>query len=296
MSKSFTSRRRWTHKSVTALMRAANSTDPIEIIRSKSREVVMWAKRHGWKGPPYNQLELASLRGIQSRQEPGLFSSEAQLTPMDGRQLLLEFNPHRCSSRRNYSISHEITHTLFDDCFEIVRHRKSSRNTFDPEFELEQLCQIGAAEFLMPREDFLNDLEKFKFSLRSVSSLTTRYDASREAVCRRMLDLGNRTAALVFLSNRLKPIELRDAPDSEPKMRILYSVPTANFSTYLPEHKSVPDDSCIYRATVVDAVAEGEEEWNLPGFGKYFVEAMALPIPPDSDSTTPSVVALIHVR
>src|ERR1700677_5076332 len=115
-------RRPWTHKSVRALIRSGGGGDPVEIIRSKSKAVVSWAKNLGWEGPPYDPLKLASLRGIRSQQSAGLFSAEAQLTPMDGQQLLLEFNPDRAPCRKNYSISHELVHTFFDDCFEMVHY------------------------------------------------------------------------------------------------------------------------------------------------------------------------------
>jgi hypothetical protein len=182
-----TTRRSWSHKSVRALIRSEGGGDPIEIIRAKSRSVVRWAKNLGWQGPPYDPLKLASLRGIRSKQSDGLFSAEAQLTPMDGEQLLLEFNPNRAPCRKNFSISHELVHTFFDDCFEMVHHRKSNPKAFDPQHEVEQLCQAGAAEILIPQDDFLLDLERLSRSLSIVPELCERYQASREAVARRIL-------------------------------------------------------------------------------------------------------------
>ena len=46
--------RLWRHKSVRALIRFAGGGDPVEIIRSKSKEVVEWARRRGWTGPPFD--------------------------------------------------------------------------------------------------------------------------------------------------------------------------------------------------------------------------------------------------
>ena len=200
--------RLWTHKSVRALIRFAGGGDPVEIIRSKAREAVAWRKSLGWKGPPFDPLQLASLRGIRVRQAPGLFSVEAQLTPMDGQQLLLEFNPDRPAGRKNFAIGHEIVHTFFDDCYEMVHQRKSNRPTFDPQQEVEHLCH-GAAEIIMPEEDFALDLARLGLSLKAVPELCLRYEASREAVARRMISLSDEPAALVFFSKRLKPLEKR---------------------------------------------------------------------------------------
>lgn len=294
-------RRQWRHKSVRSLMRAAGSDDPVEIIRSKTKDVVKWAKSHGWGGPPFNPLELASLLGIRSRESQSLFSAEAQLTPMDGNQLLLEFNPDRSSGRKNYSIDHELVHTLFDDCFEMIHQRKANRSAFDPEQEVEHLCQVGAAEFLMPEDEFRQDLTGLPFSLSSITELRLRYDASREAVARRLLALGGRTAALAFLSLRLKPTEMRARPYLNgaapiPKMRILYTAQTPDFPVFLPEHKSASDDSCVYAVRTPDEVAEGVECWDAHRYEHWSVEATALPIPDPTDLSAPSVLALIQPR
>ena len=289
----------WCHKSVRALVRSAGGGDPIEIIRTRSREVVAWAKRRGWKGPPFDPLMLASLRGIRARESTGLFSTEAQLTPMDGQQLLLEFNPDRAPGRKNYSISHELIHTFFEDCYEMVHHRNSDRVAFDPQQEVEHLCQIGAAEVLMPEEDFSLDLARLGLSLNSVAELCRRCAASREAGARRKIRLTDQAAALVFFSRRLKPVEKKNgsypvgtAPPK--KMRILYSVQTLDFPVFLPQHKSVPDDSCVNTVTVPDDVVCAYEEWGVRGSGRWFIEAMALPIPDQADESSPSVVALVQ--
>lgn len=290
-------RRKWHHKSVRALIRSGGGGDPIKIIRAKCKAIVESAKRQGWKGPPYNPLELASLRGIKSRQANGVFSNEAQLTPMEGRQLLLEFNPDRAPVRKNYSISHELVHTVFEDCYEMVHHRKSDPRAFDPEQEVEHLCQVGAAEILMPEADFRDDLEEVGLSLEAVPMLCGRYQASREAVARRMLTLTNEVAALVFLSRRFKPAEKNaeyfNGFEPQEKLRILYVVQTPDFPVFLPTHKSVPQNSCAYQASAPDEIAEKREAWEIPGFGRWVVQAMALPIPDATDADSPSVMNLI---
>jgi hypothetical protein len=226
-----------------------------------------------------------------------LFSAEAQLTPVEGRQLLLEFNPDRAPARKNYSICHELVHTLFDDCYEMIHQRKSNPKAFDPQQEVEQLCQVGAAEILMPEEDFLADLEQLGLSLSNVPELCQRYQASREAVARRMLTLANETAALVFLSRRLKPSEGRGDYLAgflpQEKLRVLYVVQTSNFPAFLPAHKSAPEQSCAYAVSIADSISQARECWDVGGFGNWFVEAMALPVPDATDATSASVMALV---
>lgn len=282
-------------------MRNKKGTDPAEIIRDKAHDLVNLARAQGWSGPPFDPLILASLLGIKCRASRELFSAEAQLSPQPGRQLLLEFHPDRPDGRRNYSVCHEIVHTFFDDCYEIVHQRKSKRPASDPVEEIESLCQIGASELLMPEKEFVDELARVEFSLASAAGLVRRYAASREAVIRRMVHLSHCPCAAVFLSKRLSPREkaaekrprlfAETAPT--PKMRIVYSVPSHDFPLFLPPHKSVPDDSCIYQATFIDSVESGHECWEIPGFGDWQVEAMKLPTRDDDDDTTPTVAALV---
>lgn len=292
--------RNWRHRSVRALMESAGCDDPELVVRGKARALVEKAKAMGWSGPPFDPLALASLRGIHLRETTSLFTAEAQLVPMEGNQLLLEFNPNRPSGRKNYTIGHEIAHTFFDDCYEMVHQRTSRRLTADPKDEIEYLCQVAAAEMVMPREDFMAELAKFPGSLKAIFPLCDIFDVSREAAARRFLDLTGIKGALVFLSKRLKPVEQRSSAvgigQAQSKYRVLYTVPGHGFECYIPKHKSVADDSCIYSLESLNEMEQGFEDWGVRGLGRCLVEALLLPTPKDveMDPDSPSVVALIR--
>lgn len=291
------SARTWRHRSVLALMDGVKTTDPTEVIRRKARDIVKNARAQGWSGPPFDPLILASLLGIKCRSSDKLFSAEAQLSPQPGRQLLLEFNPDRPDGRRNYSVCHEITHTLFDDCYERVHHRTTKRTRFHPDDEVEQLCQIGASELLMPMAEFKKDLSEMQLSLASVAPLRERYSASREAVLRRMVYFSKRPCAAVFFSRRNSPKEKEALENGgsvpDPKMRIIYAVCSSDFPIYLPRHKSVSDSSCVSFASRIDVVQSGREYWEIQGFGDWNVEAFRLATPDEADDTIPAVAALV---
>ena len=74
---------------------------------------------------------------------------EARTVPARG-GYSIEFNPNRPRNRVKYSICHELAHTLFPDCAERVRNRVTHRDMKGDEWQLEMLCNIGAAEMLMP--------------------------------------------------------------------------------------------------------------------------------------------------
>lgn len=294
------SRESWTHPSVRALAANVGVDDPVVAIRQKAVDCIARARRFGWSGPPFCPQQLASILGIKCQPAAGLFSEEAQLSPRAGRQLLLEFNPDRPDGRRNYSICHEITHTFFDDCYDRVHFRKTNkRPRYGPEDEIELLCQIGAAELLMPATEFEADLETRAFCLETMLDLRTIYVASKEAVLRRMISLGGRTSAAVFLNRRNSPNEqkrVRAGAAIPMKMRIVYVATSDDFPVYLPKDKSVPDTSCVAYAEHVEMIQRANERWAIDGFGTWAIEAIRLNAPVNARETTPTVAALVVVR
>jgi hypothetical protein len=297
-------KRIWRHPSVIALVNDhGRRDDPVVIIRERARELVAGAKSLGWNGPPFDPRIMASLRDIEFRSYRLPPKQDAFIIPKGDNRLEIVFDPTRPSSRQNFSISHEISHTLFPDGYQMIRYRERDRDRFDPDHELEYLCDVGAAEILLPADDFRSDLAVFGATLHAVSALRERYQASREAVVRRMVQVGQGQNAAVFLEYRLKPSEraamrqlsfrgMDDVP--QPKLRIAYAVPSEQFTVFLPPHKSIPDDSCVYRALETGEVETAEESWGVSGLPPCRVEAMSMP-PSDDAEASLRAVALLSI-
>jgi hypothetical protein len=182
-------------------------------------------------------------------------------------------------------------------------HRYERRDRFDPDREVEQLCDMGAAEILLPEEEFRADLDRVGFGLAAVAPLRERYEASREAVIRRMVQLDQGPSVAVFLEYRLKPSEQAAVgqlsligPLAEPrrKLRIAYTVASDSFSAFLPRHKSIPETSCVYRAAIGNNVTTGIETWDIAELPSCRVEAMPMP-PGDAVDASLRVVALLNL-
>lgn len=277
-------KRVWSHKSVLALLDSANGTaDPEALIRESARRLVGQALALQWPGPPYDPKILAGLRDIAVEPTNENIGAEARILAKPDGSLLIQYDPAKAKGRVNFSVCHEIAHTFFPDCFETVRHRRSHP---DDNFELECLCDLGAAELLMPHEPFERDLASLGISLGAVRELTARYNASGEAVLIRIAQLSSKPCAVVFLSERLKPVQERAAQTQEfdlglpavaPKLRVDYVRPTGTFTTFVPAHKSVPDDSVAYRSLESNDIEEAVEHWEIPSFGFWKVQAIRLP-------------------
>src|SRR5687768_12006442 len=132
---------------------------PEDIIRRKARTLVNEAIALGWEGPPFDPEVLASLRGIELVPVDEPIGSEARVFPTPEGTVRIEYDKRFPRARINFSVCHELIHTFFRDCYDSVRCRNKLSPHERKHKELESLCDIGAAELLMPVEPFTGDLD-----------------------------------------------------------------------------------------------------------------------------------------
>jgi hypothetical protein len=260
---------------------------------------------------------LASLRDIARSEEPPVHSPDAELLPDGSGGVTMRVNQDRPETRQRFSIAHEISHTFFPDyatkawCRTDARYRDRS----NPEDYLEMLCDIAAAELLMPLPWFSNDAATVA-SASGLAGLAAAYRASREAAIRRYAELCPEVVAAVFFIWKLKPTqngtvgredqtnlfgitpadELREAR----RLRIEYAIPSPAFLTaghFLPRDKSVDDDGPIYEAASTGRPCDGECHLDLSqASGTYRIWAIPLWTPDDELGSRGenSVVALLR--
>jgi O-acetyl-ADP-ribose deacetylase (regulator of RNase III) len=217
----------WTNPSVLLL---AEGADPIKTITARARQLVLDALDAGWAGPPFDPFELAHLLGVPVVAREDQFDARTVVVdaaPADSRGLRIEFNPNRPPGRLRWSVVHEIAHTFFPDVAEEVRHRTGSGAvpTGQSDFwQLELLCNIAAAELLMPAAIFDDDLDSTALDIDALMELRSRYSVSAEALVRRAVERTQRPAALLALA--------RDETGAE--FRIDYVVPSRSWAGEAP--------------------------------------------------------------
>jgi O-acetyl-ADP-ribose deacetylase (regulator of RNase III) len=246
----------WTHASVIAL----ESMDPVEEIKKRAQSTVLDAIEKGWQGPPYDPSQLAELLGIHLKPNPDIL--DARTSAPSGR-FVIEFNPLRPQARLRFSLAHEIAHTLFPDCAEEVRNRATHEEMSDDEWQLEMLCNVGAAEILMPLGVFPSDAQLLP-NVETILDLRRRFMVSAEAVLLRMMRLTpHRSFALAAHC------------DSSGRYQIDYSIASATLGNLgiptsgvnLP--KSSKASECIaigFTDTEAD-VRFGGESWDIDYLG-----------------------------
>lgn len=179
------------HPSVLALLEKFPGERPKQIIRRLAQERLADACKKRWIGPPFCPKILSSLYGIRCREVDHDIGGEGRILPDPRRpdRPMIEYRSGRMTERQRFTIFHEFAHTLFPDycVFKTYHHKTLSEK--DPEKEFENLCDVAAAELMMPEDVFRADLVKGKISGAGVLTLGTRFVASIEATLHRITDL-----------------------------------------------------------------------------------------------------------
>ncbi len=252
---------RWTNPSVIAL---AQGDDPVTVIQTKARETVVRATENGWEGPPYDPFILAELLGISVL--PNDDVADARIVPLSER-LRIEFNPKRPHGRIRYSVAHEIAHTLFPDCAESVRNRAPIAYMRTDGWQLELLCNIAAAEFLMPLG--YTNLEQERVDIDNLLKLRLAFDVSTEAILLRIAKLTSLPCA-VFAAARIA------GTSDDHGFRIDYSVPSRSWDLKIPSNLSVRSGTILGDCTAIGFTAKGSERWRSD-FPVFDVQCVGIP-------------------
>ncbi len=274
--------KQWNNQSVTTISMTGN---PLEDIQNKAREVVFSAMQKGWSGPPFDPFGLADILKITVIASEDVL--DARMIPTRGGKLTIEYNPNRPKARIRYSIAHEIAHTLFPDCAQRVRERHRREEMKQGDWKVEMLCNIGAAEFLMPIGSF-PDLAKKSINIDILMDLRKQYEVSVEAVLLRVVKL-TEERCVVFCSSR------RESHGRSAYYHVDYMVPSRTNTKALPFGSKLPSGSVVEECTVVGYTAKGDEEWphNL---GRVHVESVALPPYPAQPYPRVAGLALLRRR
>lgn len=265
----------WTNKSV---LNFAGNSDPIGLIEEKARQLVLLARDAGWSGPPYNPLAIADLLNIPVEASGDVVDARTIATEAGVR---IEFNPTRPRERVRFSVAHEIAHTLFSDVAEQTRHRGGTAESDD--WQLEMLCNLAAAEFVMPAgslpaTDQLPKIEELMVDRR-------RFDVSAEAFLMRIVK-ATTEPALMFCAS---PIEIQN---KKPSYRVDYSVGSKSAPNVIASGTKIPNSSIVYSCTAIGQTNRETEDWiferNLP------IECVG--IPAFAGASYPRVAGIVRFR
>jgi len=262
----------WTNPSV---LRFAGEDEPVAKIERAARELALRAMDEGWAGPPFDPLALAEWCGLELDARGDI--PDARLLPTADGKSVLQYNPMRPRGRLRFSIAHEIAHTLLPDHAEQVRNRAADDASRTDNWQLEVLCNVGAAELLMPTGSFA-DLAGEQVSIQHVMDIRKKYDVSVEACIIRLIKLATKPMAAFCASVH-----------KSGQYKVDYVIPAAGWKCPVKVGQVIPANSVIKDASTIGFTAAGDEEWATGA--KLHVECVALaPYPGAAD---PRVVGFL---
>jgi len=264
----------WTNSSVAQLAQGGN---PVRVIERKARELVFRARDAGWKGPPFNPIAIADLLKIPVEANADI--ADASTVPTQT-GLKIQYNPTQPRERVRFSIAHEIAHTLFPDVADKVRHRGGSAHLAD-DWQLEMLCNIAAAEFVMPvgslaARDRLPAIEQLMIERR-------QFDVSAEAFLIRIAKIGNEPLVMFCASPISNDAGLKS-------YRVDYTVPSRSAPAFQISGRAVPKGSAVYSCTAIGYSERQTEKW----FSHEGLTVECVGIPGYPGSRYPRVAGLIR--
>jgi Zn-dependent peptidase ImmA (M78 family) len=267
---------RWTNKSA---LRLAGGEDPIVVIERRARELALQARDAGWDGPPFDPIMIADLLKIPV--EANASVPDARIVLRENR-LIIQYNPTQPRARVRFTIAHEIAHTLFPDVADEVRHRGGNRSIPD-DWQLELLCNIAAAEFVMPLgsmspSDQLPPIEQLMLERK-------KFDVSAEAFLIRATKITSEPV-IAFCASALAT----KADTEVPRYRIDYTISSRTAPKLPLRGRVVPQGSAVHSCTAIGYTDRKTEDW----FSQKGVRLECVGIPSYLGSTAPRVAGLIR--
>lgn len=314
----------WHNRSVLAF---AGGGDPLERASAAARQLLEAAAAHGMAVPPVDPIALARLLGLGitphndvtdasiAEDRRGHTVHDDRGAPLQGlvrsdKPLVIAYNPNRPKGRLRFSIAHEIAHALFPDVAETVRHRTPAGAVSGmpdtgegDEWELELLCNVVAAELLLPPEavDGLLDIDT---DIDFIMETRRRWDVSTEALLRRLVTASRRPQILVAASRLTvrDPAQLKidyTAGPASPHTSDAEALPAPPLRRGQLLSPPGPFAACTaVGQTARGTIGVGDSAWQaqavgIPGFpGQLFPRVLGL-VEPAGDRTNPRIR---HVR
>ncbi|HWA27549.1 MAG TPA: ImmA/IrrE family metallo-endopeptidase [Lacunisphaera sp.] len=268
-------------------------TDPKQVIRDLARSRVAHAKALRWTGPPFCPREFASIFDIRCREVTHDIGGDGRiLVQRDGR-FRIEYRKQSMPERQRFTIFHEFAHTLFPDFGVLLpRHHAPGAALTPEEKEFENLCDIAAAEMLMPMDEFCRDIQaRTAIDVAAVHELRGLYQASIDATIHRLIDLEQRCpCSAVFFTDQKGKFE-GDGP-----LWVKYSTRGRRCRSFIWPGSIPPKDSVVFECyrNGEDVSQAAKESWLIKGSEiRCLVKAIRLPALPEFPDYAKVVALLI---
>lgn len=262
--------RRWIGPEAASLCEVTGEADPIVAIEQLARELMDVV---GFNEPPFDPAILASFRDVREIRRITMVGA-ARILPDDG-ALVIEVNGNHSLGKQNFSVDHEIVHTLIPT-YGGQRVDDNETGTFASGFEEELLCDIGAAALLLDQRWLRRFAQEAGPSVTTLLNLAMLFGASLQATARQIAQLNLWPCAFVFWEEGFRkservPVGQTIIPGLEvfggpqPKLRVACAYVTDSFGVYVPHNKSAGAESLVTVCSEDDPLTFGMEKFDFGG-------------------------------
>jgi Zn-dependent peptidase ImmA (M78 family) len=250
-------------------------------------EAVLRAIDADYAPPPWDPWLIAQALGIRCievdvTQAVGPNFPPAMICLRGGEPVIL-YRRQKDEARTRFSLFHEIAHTLFPGFGRGSLPEGAGSPLFEPEGQLERLCDAAALEMLLPEEPFRDDLQEGGFGAHHVDALCRRYGAGVEAVALRMVDSDAAPACAVALVEPQRPSRwrARQQPGGMPDATIRYAAYSSRCRQqgwFVARGLHLGRDSSLRVAARSGKLTEGRERLALLNGDAHAFDIEALPL------------------
>ena len=172
--------------------------------------------------------------------------------------------------RKRFTQFHEVTHYLIekdDDLISDLHEYTTQEDGYDR--PLEYLCNIGAAEFLMPSKAFTNLYEEQGFNVKLIPFAARYFKSSAIATTIQLAQVAPNsciTAVCESIPNDTVSSQAHFSNakyrSTKQKLHVVYSSSSPITKYVLAKHTVIPDDHLIHETSLQTQPVEGES--NVP--------------------------------
>ena len=236
----------------------------------------------------------------------GLDVKEVPLSPeRDGmiinQRTILINSSIQSQERKRFTQFHEVMHHLIDEDEELISvlHDATWDQNGEYERQIERLCNIGAAEFLMPREEFTKLYKEKGFNVELIPFAANHFRSSAIATTIQLAQIAPNSCITAIceygsILHETAPAQkhLFNKEDATPKtkLHVVYSASSPTMKYGLARGTNIPDDHLIHQAFLEAQHLEGESYVPFRSGNRLPCYCEALP---DTDKNR--VYALFHL-
>lgn len=158
-----------------------SAKDPVDAIIRQARSLIL---ESGLTKPPFRPSSFAHLRKVTAIVKRDL-KVEGRLLPCDD-GFIIELRKDRPHERTNFTCAHEIAHTFFYEAVPTIKYRAITADMPLQDPEEEMLCNIAAAEMLMPKSVFSKIATEQPESPHALLGITRLFETSITATIIRL--------------------------------------------------------------------------------------------------------------